>query len=215
MGARASFALAGALLLVGTGEAEAKNPWEELMGRKPKLWHDPEGRFSIDLPVGWKAYPEEGAPIVRLVRPHPDTGLVAEVQIEIRPLPPGVEAAHLDAHVQASNRANAPGYAVRDRQKTVVAGRAAIQTLFTYRARGNAELSRETVQTVLVDGERGFVITLETIAGTRGVFWEEFELMLEGFSTGGGTGPSAHDRGRRGRKRIRAGEMVNPDMVGY
>lgn len=183
------------------------------MGRKPKLWHDPSGRFSIDLPVGWQAEAAPDAPSVRFVRPHPDTGLVAEVQVEMESLPPGVKATHLNARVQGRNRERAPGYTVRDRDKTTISGLPAVQTLFTYRARGNAELAREVVQTVLVAGERGFVITLETVAGTRAVFWEEFELMLKGFSARAGGEELRVKRGKR--RRIRAGEMVNPDAVGY
>jgi hypothetical protein len=215
MARRCLIALLPGVLLLPSSSALAKTPWEQLMGRKPKIWHDPKGRFSLDLPVGWEAFPDASESAVRFVRPHPDTGLAAEVQVEMRALPPGVKAVHFDARVQAQNRERAPGYVVRDRVKTTVSGVPAVQTLFTYRARGNAELAREVVQTVLVAGERGFVITLETIEGTRRVFWEEFELMVEGFSAGRGGARASSDRTREKRRRIRAGEMINPDAVGY
>ncbi len=183
------------------------------MGRKPRPWHDPSGRFSLDLPVGWTAHADEDSGRVALVRTHEETGAVAEMQVELRILPPGVRAAHLDAHVQRENRDRAPGYQLRDRRKLVVSGAEAVQTLFTYRARGNAQLGREVLETVFVVGERGFVLTFETLLGARSLFSDELELILTGFSArGSGEAPRGSSRQRR---KIRAGEMVNPDAVGY
>lgn len=193
------------------------------MGRKPQLWHDPAGRFSIDLPVGWEAPKKPpGAPVtpeaseaavVTFVRYHSDTGLGAQLQVEIRPLPPGVSANHLDAHVQAENARRAPGYRVHDTAPRALSGVPAIQTLLSYRARGNAELGREVVQTVLVVGERGFILTFETLLGYRALFAEELDILLDGFSA---RGPGREVRPEPGkRRRVRAGEMINPDAVGY
>jgi hypothetical protein len=49
-------------------------------------------------------------------------------------------------------------------------------------------------------------------SGTRGVFWEDVEKMLKSFS---GRAPGDDSPMPKQRKRIRAGEMVNPDGVGY
>ena len=211
---RHGLTLALGLLGVATSTAAwAANPWEQLMGRKPEVWSDPGGRFSTDLPVGWKAEAKETDPVVRFVRVHPGTGLTAQIEVQMRPLPNDVRATHLDAHVQGENRSQAPGYKVLERKKVSVAGTQGVQTYFSYRARNNADLGREVVQTVFVLGERGYILTLETLAGARPLFWEEFELILKGFSVRGSAQEPRTSSNRR--RRIRAGEMINPDAVGY
>ena len=208
-------------LLLGSAlpaaDAQAKTPWEELMGRKPKLWHDPEGRFQIDLPVGWEAEKEPEGRFLRFVRVQQQTGLIAELQVEIRSLPPDVRASHLDAHVQRNNETIAPGYKVHDRRKLKVSGTEAIQTLFTYRARGNAQMGREVVQTVFVVGDDGYILTFETLLGGREGFRDELEIMFEGFTVNGVVAPSTPRRASTAapRRKVRAGEMINPDAVGY
>ncbi|MEO1234367.1 MAG: hypothetical protein AAFZ18_36295 [Myxococcota bacterium] len=203
-----------AALLVSP-EAAAETPWEQLFGRKPNAWHDPAGRFSLDLPLGWKAHPGEATAPVSFVRTRAeDRAILGQVEVEIRPLPPDVAPKHLDSHVQSKNKKAAPGYAVLGRQSVKVGGHDGVRTHFRYRALGNVQLSREVVQTVFVAGERGYVVTLETPAGGRGRVWPEFELMMKGFSIGAApvTNPT---RRAGGRRKVRAGEMINPDAVGY
>lgn len=206
-------ALALVLVLLPSSWARAETPWEQLMGRKPKLWNDPAGRFQLDLPLGWAAHASAGEGPVTFVRQRADDGaILGQVQVELRPLPPGVAPAHFDAHVQRDNEKNAPGYRVSSRRKVAIGGATGIETQFRYRAHGHAQLGREVVQTVFVIGERGYVMTLETLIGARGLVWDEFQLMRKGFSVRGG-GPTV--RTPSGRRRVKAGEMINPDAVGY
>lgn len=206
-------ALALVAMVAAPASVYAETPWEQLMGRKPKLWNDPGGRFQLDLPVGWKAQAGDGSGPVVFVRRRSDDGMVlGQVQLDIRPLPPGVAPQHFDAHIQAENKSNAPGYRLHSRRKQAIGGATGIESHFSYRAHGHAQLAREVVQTVFVIGERGYVLTLETAPGGRGQVWDEFQLMRKGFSVGGG---SLEPRTRSSRRRVRAGEMVNPDAVGY
>lgn len=201
-------------MLLAPSPAAAETPWEQLFGRKPKPWSDPSGRFSLDLPIGWKAQEAASGAPVSFVRVRSEDGAVlGQLEVEIRPLPPEVAPEHLDAHVQSENRDSAPGYTVAERRTVSVEGHKAIRTLFRYRALGNVQLAREVVQTVFVTRERGFIVTLETPAGGRGRLWPEFELMMKGFSTGA---LAPRGEGKAGaRRRVRAGEMINPDAVGY
>ena len=189
----------------------AKNPWEELMGRKPRLWRDKQGRFSLDLPVGWTPQTSAESPVVYF---HRSKRQQATVSVDVRNLPAGVRATHLNAHIQDENKSHAKGYKLVEQQVHTVGGTKAVQSIITYRALGSVRHYREIVQNVLVVGERGFVITLEMPLGTRGIFWEEFELMLKGFSVGRES-IVRQPRSRKSRRRVRAGEMINPDAIGY
>lgn len=205
--------LAGALL-VAPSLAEAGNPWEELMGPgKARLWTDPEGRFFLDLPVGWTAEARRGETgIVDFTKLHPDNGYAAHVTVEIRTVPPDVKTAHFADRVEDETRRQAPGYRLLERDRAQISGISAVRTYFTFRELQNAELTNEGVQLVLVNGERAFIITFVAAAGTRGVFWEDFEKMVKGF---GARAPGDESPMPKQRKKVRAGEMVNPDAVGY
>jgi hypothetical protein len=193
--------------------ALAGNPYEDLFGRKPQMWTDPEGRFAIDLPVGWEAKYKEGEPHVAFVRFDPDQGLSAQVTVELRPLPPKTRLNHFVLRVQEETKKQAPGYTIVDQDKVSLSGNEARRTLFTYQVRGNAQLTNEVVQVLMVQSDRGFVITLETVLGGRARFWEEFELMTKGFSPHAIAGASGERSGAR--KKIRSGELVNPDALKY
>lgn len=193
--------------------ALAGNPYEDLFGRKPQMWTDPEGRFAIDLPVGWEAKYKAGEPHVAFLRVDQDQGLSAQVTVELRPLPPETRLNHFVLHVQEETKKLAPGFQIVDQDKVSLSGVDARRTLFTYQVRGNAQLTNEVVQVVMVQADRGFVITLETVMGGRARFWEEFELMTKGFSPHAIAG-NTETRGK-GRKKIRSGELVNPDALKY
>ncbi|MCK6551243.1 hypothetical protein L6R52_35740 [Myxococcota bacterium] len=209
-----SLVLASLALAALPRAASAGNPWEELMGPgKPRLWNDPEGRFSIDLPVGWTAGARRGMPnVVDFIKEHPDHGYTARVSVEMRTLPPGVKTAHFAVKVQDETKRAARAFRLLEADKVEVSGVTAHRTYFTFHELSNAELSNEAVQLAFLVGERGFVITFVCAAGARGVFWEDFEKMLRGFS---GRGPGETRPMPKERKRIRAGEMVNPDAVQY
>lgn len=206
--------LAGLALTVAPRSASAGNPWEELMGPgKPRLWNDPEGRFSIDLPVGWTAAPRRGAPnVVDFIKQHPDFGYTARVTVEMRTLPPGVKTAHFAVKVQDETKRAARAFRLIEADKIEVSGVTAHRTYFTFHELSNVELANEAVQLALLAGERGFIITFVCASGAREVFWEDFEKMVRGFA---GRGPGESGPMPKERKRLRAGEMVNPDGVQY
>jgi hypothetical protein len=201
-------------LVLGADGAAAKTPWEELFGPgKPRIWSDPEGRFQLDLPIGWEAEaPGNGAP-VRIHKKHPDYGTTALVTVAHRRLPPGTALRHLESHVAKETAARSPGYELLDRSVREGPGRRAVWRYFRYRHRGNVELMREVVQVLTLAGERAFIITLTTPYGARGPFWEDFETMMDGFS-GRAPGQESWDQPEE-RRRIRAGEMIHPDAIGY
>lgn len=205
---------AAAALLALASPAAAKNPWEELMGRKPHVWTDPEGRFYLDLPVGWQAKPREGAPVVDIWKNHPDYGYTAHVTVQMRTVPPGVNVKHFALRVHEDTQKAAPGYQPLDgEQMKKVTGVPAVYRHFVYRERGNAELVNEVKQYVFIVGERAYVVTMEHAYGVANVFAEDFDLMIQGFV--GRTPGQDHLRTPKKRKRIRAGEMVNPDAIKY
>ena len=180
---------------------------------KPQIWNDPQSRFHIDLPVGWRALPDNPPTAVRFGRTHPDYGHSALVTVEMRTVPAEVKVRHFDLRVEREVKRAAPGYRVLKEDRTRLSGHAAIRRHFRYRDKNNAQRYREVVQLVTVLPERAFIITLETAYGTRGLFWEEFERMLRGFR---GRSPG-QDRlpMPKQRRRIKSGEMINPDAVRY
>lgn len=202
------------LLLLAPATAWAGNPWEELMGRKPHLWTDPEARFYLDLPVGWKGTVREGATsVVDFWKRHADYGYVAHVTVEMRRLPPNVAVRHFALQVTEEVKRATKLYRAKGTRAIKVSGTKAIRTEFTHREQGNAQLVNEVTQVVLVVGERAFIIMMETAMGTRPVFAEDFDIMLKGFV---GRAPGQESRPMpKKRKRVRAGEMINPDAVKY
>lgn len=202
-------------VLGGVPNLALADPWEELMGPgKPRLWTDPEGRFSIDLPVGWTVEAKPGQALVYFIRHNQDAGASAYVKVEMEPLPPNVKLRHYATRVAEDMRKMAPGYQLQEEGKTNINGNEAIRSVFTYQARNNVEYRSEVVQQVLIRGERGFVITLETAVGARPLFWGEFQKMMRGFSPNG-PGEESFTAPDQKKKRLKAGEMVNPDGVPY
>lgn len=207
--------LAGLLLASATPRfADAANPWEELMGRKPRTWSDPKGRFSIDLPVGWAAKVQDGAPVVDFWKRHPDHGAVAHVTVMMKTVPPNVNVRHVALHVEKDVKKTARGFQVLERERLSMSGRDAVRTHFTYRELGNAQLVNEVDQYVVVLGERAFVLTFEHAFGARPIFTEDFGHMVKGFA-GRAPGEEGVFGKKKKRRRVRAGEMINPDAVRY
>lgn len=203
-----------AALICVVPSARAENPWEELMGRKPRLWSDPQGRFTIDLPIGWSADEKQSANgMIGFWRQHPDYGHSAHVTVEIKNLPPGVKLAHFGVRVAEDVQKVAKNYNPIEEDRIDLGGMPAIRRYFTYQEKAHAQLTNEVVQIIAVSGERGYIITLETGYGVRQIFWEDFNLMLRGFSAGAEM--RIDRKPGEGRKRLKAGEMVNPNGVPY
>ena len=206
--------LASALLLSLLTTPAFATPWEDLFGEeKGKIWNDPEGRFTIALPIGWKSKVHKGAPVVDFWKTNPDLGYTAKATVLMRTLPPKVKIRHFAVRMLDQTKSSVQGFRMLSQSRRTVDGLPAIQTHFTYRERNNAQLTNEVVQIALVKGERGFVITLEVAAGTREVFWKDFGKMLKGF---GGRAPGMESTAMpKARRRVRKGEMIHPDAVRY
>ena len=180
---------------------------------KPQIWNDPQSRFHIDLPVGWQALPDNPPTAVRFGRHHPDHGLSALVTVEMASIPPDVHLRHYALKVERKVKGAAPGYRVLAEDQIEITGRKGLRRHFIYRDKNSAQRYREVVQIVTVLPERAFTITLETVYGTRGIFWEEFDKMVRGFR---GRSPGEdHLPMPKQRRRIKSGEMINPDAVRY
>lgn len=198
--------------LACSGAAQAANPWEDLMGHKPRTWTDPAGRFHLDLPLGWTAKAPEGAQVVEFWK-RAQNGAVAHVTVAMKSVPPKVKVRHYALHVEKDVKANARGYELMQRQRLTVSGHPAVRTYFRYRELGNVQLVNEVEQFVFIVGERAFVMSFEHAIGARGIFAEDFNFMVKGF-VGRGSGEEGV-RGPKKRRRVRSGEMVNPDAVRY
>ncbi len=199
-------------MLAYASTAHAGNPWDELMGTgKPKMFNDPEGRFSIGLPIGWKAVNQ--GEITTFSKSNSDLGATAVVNVEMRPVPPKVRLSHFVHRVTQETVAAAPNYQVLSKDKTTVSGAPAQRVHFRYQERGNAQLANEAVQVIFITGERAWVITFLTALGARSIFWEDFGQMVKYFTARGATEPVVRKRKRR--RKLKAGEMVNPDMIKY
>lgn len=205
--------IAGLAVAFAAGAAEAGNPWEELMGPgKPTMWHDPAARFSIGLPLGWKPVPGDRE-IVRFSKHNTDHRQSGFVSVEMRPVPSNVRLAHFALRVAGEMKAAAPNYRVLSQDKITIASTPARRTHFTYQEQGNAQLANEAVQIVFVTGEQAWIITLLTANGARPLFWEDYEKMLKYFVPRGGGDQVIGTKKKR--RKLKAGEMVNPDMIKY
>lgn len=204
--------LAGAYLVAPIA-AEA-GPWEDLMGEgKPQIWTDPKSRFYLDLPVGWKAKPNPDYPVVDFWKQHPDYGHTARVSVEMRTLPPNVNTRHFALSHINDIKKRAPQFRMIKESRLRVSGVPAVRMHFTFQERNNVALVNEVTQVILIVGERAFIITLQTAFGAREIFLEDFKKMVKGF-TGRAPGEESRPTPRQ-RKRVKSGEMVNPDAVGY
>lgn len=214
MGAMRRLLVTSALVagVCSASPAGAANPWEDLMGHKPRTWSDPQGRFQLDLPLGWTSKSEDDSQAVEFWK-QSDQGAVAHVTVTMKPVPPKVKVRHFAVHVEKDVKSHARGYQLVEHQKLQVSGRPAIRTHFTYRELGNAQLVNEVDQYVFIIGERAFVLTFEHALGARGIFAEDFQFMVNGFL---GRSPGEDGVvGSKKRRRVRSGEMVNPDAVRY
>jgi hypothetical protein len=205
---------AALLVLLHSAPAFAGNPWEELMGRKPNLWTDPQARFQLDLPIGWTAKERDGLPVVDFWKKHPDHGFVAHVTVEMRSLPPNVNVRHFALQVTSDVKAATKLYRPTGERTIEISGTKGIATEFSHREMGNAQLVNEVTQVVFIVGERAFIIMMENAAGARPVFQEDFDVMLKGF-VGRAPGQETFPAQAGKRKKVRAGEMINPDAIKY
>lgn len=210
-------AVALALLTLPAAALAQSNPWESTFGRKPKIWSDTDGRFSLDLPQGWTPVPtKESSPNpVSIVRSNSDTGHQALVTVEMRTLPPGTRLTHFVQRVDEEIRGVARQYRLIDQDKIEVSGVPAQRKLFSYQQMAHAEMLSEVAQVAFIVGERGFVVTLECAYGARSMFWGDFEIMTKSFS---GAAPGEETRAVRPgatRKSIGPGQMINPDVARY
>ena len=196
--------------------AYSANPWEELMGPgKPRLWSDPEGRFYLNLPLGWKPKPRPDVPMVDFWKQHADHGYVAHLTVEMRSVPPKVRVGHFALRIDEEVRRAAPGYQPLARRKRVrVGGVPAVRSHFIYRERGNAEMINEVEQYIFITGERAFILTFEHARGVRGAFQEDIDKIVKDF-VGRSPGEDSLATPRGPRRRVKAGEMINPDAVKY
>jgi len=193
--------------------AYAGNPWEELMGPgKGNVWTDPQGRFSINLPINWKAQKTAKQDLVRFSKFNKDRGHSAVVTVEMRTLPPSVKLSHFALHVEKELKKNARNLRKGNSGRISVTGRKAQKTEYSYQERGHALRTNYASRVVLIDGERGWIITFLSAYGAQGVFLEEFEKMISSFNPGQTGRPV---RAGKKRKKLRAGEMVNPELLKY
>lgn len=205
------------LLMLPAAALAQSNPWESTFGRKPKIWTDPDGRFSLDLPSGWTPMVTKDPspnPVV-ITRVLGDSGQQAMLTVEMRTLPPGTRLTHFAQRVEEEVRGVARQYRLIDQDKVEVSGVPAKRTLFSYQQMAHAEMLAEVAQVMFIIGERGFVITLETGYGARGMFWEEFNIITKSFS---GAAPGEETRSLRPgatRKSLEPGQMINPDVARY
>ena len=206
--------VSGLLVLSASTTLYAGNPWEDLMGPgTPQIWNDPQSRFYIDLPVGWQPLPNNPPTAVRFGRHYPDYGHSALATVEMRSVPPGVNTRHFATRIEAEIERAAPGYRVLTEDSVRVSGQKGLRRHFLYRDKNNAQRYREVVQVITVLPERAFIITLETAYGTRSLFWEEFEKMVRGFR---GRSPGEDSLPMpKPRRRVKSGEMIDPDAVRY
>lgn len=212
-----TFVPALALLMLPVAAGAQSNPWESTFGRKPKIWTDPDGRFSLDLPPGWNPVKtKDPAPNpVMITCAREDSGQRAVLSVEMRMLPPGTRLAHFAQRVDEEVRGVARQYRPIDQDKIEVSGVTAQRKLFSYQQMAHAEMLAEVTQVMFIIGERGFVITLETGFGARLGFWEDFELITKSFS---GAAPGEETRAVSPggtRKSLGPGQMLNPDVAKY
>lgn len=205
-------AFVGALAM--SAEAEAKSPWEELMGTgTPRLWTDPAGRFALDLPVGWTAQKTHENTVVRFEMRPSEHGLVARATIQVLSVPSGIELSHFAVRVADEMKRSTYRYRPIAREMRSISGQPAVLHRFTHQERGHTALSNEVQQAIFIVKERAFVVTIEAPAGSRPAFQEDIDKMLANF-VGYAPGDEARARAKM-PKRVNAGRLVDPDSIRY
>ena len=204
------------LSLVIAPNAFAQTTWQEIvMGDLPtKRYSDPRGRFSTEIVTDWRAEVNKQNPqITDFLKTNSQTGIRAHATVEVRNIPNGTKLKHFVNRNLENIEAKAPRFRMIGRKKIVLGGRRAYRVIFGYQNKNNAEQKNEVTQIYLLSGEKGYILSLETALGAGRYFAYDFKKMSEGFSVGGFT--EAPTTPGRARKRIRAGEMIDPDAIGY
>lgn len=193
--------------------AFAGNPWEELMGPgKGNIWSEPNGRFSVNLPVNWKHVQSNNKGVVQFSKHHKDHGQKAFLTVEMTPLPPGVRLSHFNLKTERELKKTTRNLRKGETSKITVSGQPARKTTYAFQERGHALRTNYALRVTLVDGERGWTLTFLTAYGAQGIFMEEIEKMISSFTAGTSRQPVRRPKKRR---KLRAGEMVNPNLLKY
>ena len=147
-----------------------KNSWV----RKRKHWSEPNGRFSLNLPVNWKHVQSNNKGVVQFSKHHKDHKQKAFLTVEMTPLPPGVRLSHFNLKTERELKKTTRNLRKGEVAKLTVSGQPARKTEYAFQERGHALRTNYALR-VTVDGERGWTLTFLTAYGAQGIFMEEFE----------------------------------------
>lgn len=148
------------------------------------LYSDPQGRFSFNLPAGWKAgtpYDPSQAAYFTYSAPQ---GIIGELIIILEELPFN---ATIDQYVTAAEEngfSQLPGYKASTQLPSTVNGLPAIKKNFTFNSQANDLLQGEAY--VFISGKTAYTLLLDILPNNFSQVEPGFAQMMVNFSVQGG-----------------------------
>lgn len=148
------------------------------------LYSDPQGRFSFNLPAGWKAgTPYDSSQAAYFTYSAPQ-GIIGELIVVLEELPFN---ATIDQYVTAAEEngfSQLPGYKASTQLPSTVNGLPAIKKNFTFNSQANDLLQGEAY--MFISGKTAYTLLLDVLPNNFSQLEPDFAQMMVNFSVQGG-----------------------------
>ncbi len=148
------------------------------------LYSDPQGRFSFNLPAGWKAdtpYDPSQAAYFTYSAPQ---GIIGELIIVLEELPFNATIDQYVAAAEENGFSQLPGYKASTQLPSTVSGLPAIKKNFTFNSQANDLLQGEAY--MFISGKIAYTLLLDVFPNNFSQLEPGFAQMMVNFSVQGG-----------------------------
>ena len=148
------------------------------------LYSDPQGRFSFNLPAGWKAgtpYDPSQAAYFTYSAPQ---GIIGELIVVLEELPFNATIDQYTAAAEENGFSQLPGYKASTQLPSTVNGLPAIKKNFTFNSQANDLLQGEAY--MFISGKTAYTLLLDVLPNNFSQLEPGFAQMMVNFSVQGG-----------------------------
>jgi len=151
-------------------------------------YEDTQHRFSVDLPAKWVFSPVPGDTAGAYFKRTQD-GAIANATVRVMKFTQPVDLDTFAARV-GDAADHEPGYRLLNNQAVRIGNMPAISRRFVVAINGDLKWTKMVEQRILVVGNMGFVVHVETLADAFPLFQDDFNKILLSFQPGTGKAPS-------------------------
>jgi hypothetical protein len=148
------------------------------------LYSDPQGRFSFNLPAGWKADTPYGPSQAAYFTYSAPQGIIGELIIVLEELPFNATIDQYVAAAEENGFSKLPGYKASTQLPSTVSGLPAIKKNFTFNSQANNPLQGEAY--MFISGKTAYTLLLDVLPNNFSQLEPGFAQMMVNFSVQGG-----------------------------